>query len=62
MKVERDIEIGGEPFALLVTTQHGSVTARTAVHAQDFMRRIGGARFVRQGDVAEVGHLSSAMT
>lgn len=62
MKVDRDIEIGGEQFALLVTTQHGTVTARTAVHAQGFLRRIGGARFVRHGDVAEVGHLSSGMT
>ena len=62
MQVDRDIEIGGERFALLVTTHHGSVTARTAVHAQGFLRRIGGARFVGKGDVAEVGHLSSAMT
>jgi glutamate dehydrogenase/leucine dehydrogenase len=62
MKVDRDIEIGGERFALLVATQHGSITARTAVHAQGFRRRIGGARFVRQGDVAEVGHLASGMT
>ncbi len=62
MQVERDTRIGGERFALLVTTQHGTVTARTAVHAQGFLRRIGGARFVRRGDVAEVGHLASGMT
>jgi hypothetical protein len=62
MKVDRDINIGGERFALLVETQHGKITARTAVHAQGFRRRIGGARFVRDGDVAEVGHLASGMT
>jgi len=62
MKIERDIKIGDEHFALLVETQHGTITARTAVHAQGFLRRIGGARFVRQGDVAEVGHLASGMT
>ena len=48
MKVDRDIEIGGERFALLVETQHGSITARTAVHAQGFRRRIGGPFHARQ--------------
>ena len=62
MQVHRDIDIGGESFALLVETRHGSITARTAVHRQGFLRRIGGARFVRKGDVAEVGHLASGMT
>lgn len=60
--VHRDLEIGEDRFALLVETQHGSITARTAVHRQDFRRRVGGARFVRQGDVAEVGHLAAGMT
>ncbi len=62
MRIERDLEIGGERFALLVETRHGDVVARTAVHDQSFRRRIGGARFVRKGDVAEVGHLASGMT
>lgn len=63
MQVHHDIEIGGRRFALLVETEHaGGVVARTAVHRQDFRRRIGGARFVRRGDVREVAHLAAGMT
>ncbi|WP_420128205.1 hypothetical protein [Longimicrobium sp.] len=68
--MDRDIEIEGEPFALVVTTYHEAGTvARTAIHRQNFDRRIGGARFVpRPPDaaddfgLAEVGRLSCAMT
>lgn len=62
MNVHRDIDIGGQRFALLVETEHDGVVARTAVHRQDFRRRIGGARFVRHGDVQEVAHLAAGMT
>lgn len=63
VEIERDHVIGGERFAVVVKTEHdGGVVARTAVHRQDFDRRIGGARTVERGDEAEVGHLSSAMT
>lgn len=69
-RIDRDIEIEGEPFALVVTTYHEAGTvARTAIHRQNFVRRIGGARFVeRPSDadddygLAEVGRLSCAMT
>lgn len=69
-QVDRDIEIEGERFALVVTTHHeGPTVARTAIHRQSFARRIGGARFVpRPADagadygLAEVGRLSCAMT
>jgi glutamate dehydrogenase (NAD(P)+) len=55
--------IDGEPFAVVVESEHeGGVIARTAVHRQDFDRRIGGARTVTRGTEEEVGHLSSAMT
>lgn len=68
--IDRDIEIEGEPFALVVTTHHEAGTvARTAIHRQNFERRIGGARFVeRPSDadddygLAEVGRLSCAMS
>ncbi|MDB4949272.1 MAG: glutamate dehydrogenase [Gemmatimonadetes bacterium] len=64
----RDHPIGGKTFALVVQTQHGSSIATTAIHRQQFSRRIGGARFVPNGGtdprdhLAEVGHLASAMT
>jgi glutamate dehydrogenase (NAD(P)+) len=69
-RIDRDVVIGGEPFALVVTTYHESRTiARTAVHRQTFQRRIGGARFVPRPEdagedygLAEVGHLSCAMS
>ncbi|HEU4883054.1 MAG TPA: hypothetical protein VFT45_12430 [Longimicrobium sp.] len=69
-RVDRDIEIEGEPFALVVTTHHEAGTvARTAIHRQSFARRIGGARFVERPPdadddhgLAEVGRLSSAMS
>jgi len=55
--------IDGEPFALVVTTRHDDVVATTAIHRNDFRRRIGGARFVETtGGLSEVGHLSSTMT
>ncbi|MDJ0523392.1 MAG: Glu/Leu/Phe/Val dehydrogenase dimerization domain-containing protein [Planctomycetota bacterium] len=63
VSVKRSHVIGGETFAVVVETEHeGGVVARTAVHSQDFDRRIGGARTVMQGSESEVGHLSSAMT
>ena len=69
-RIEPDIEIEGEPFALVVTTHHEAGTvARTAIHRQNFERRIGGARFVERPPdadddygLAEVGRLSRAMT
>lgn len=69
-RIDRDIEIEGEPFALVVTTHHEAETvARTAIHRQNFERRIGGARFVERPPeadddygLAEVGRLSRAMT
>jgi glutamate dehydrogenase (NAD(P)+) len=69
-RIDRNINIEGEPFALVVTTHHeGPTVARTAIHRQNFERRIGGARFVPRPDgadedygLAEVGRLSSAMT
>ncbi|HEX9985838.1 MAG TPA: hypothetical protein VGF69_21440 [Thermoanaerobaculia bacterium] len=62
--IRRDITIDGELFALVVTTHHdGGVEATTAIHRQEFARRVGGARFVDQADgLTEVGHLSSTMT
>lgn len=62
VRIRRGEYIGGEQFALVVETTHGPITAITAVHRQRFDRRIGGARFVKRGNVAEVAHLSSAMT
>lgn len=69
-RIDRDIQIEGEPFSLVVTTHHEAGTiARTAIHRQNFSRRIGGARFVpRPPDanddygLSEVGRLSGAMT
>jgi glutamate dehydrogenase (NAD(P)+) len=60
---ERNIEIDGVQFALVVTTHHEGAIATTAVHRNDFPRHIGGARFVEEtGGLSEVGHLSSTMT
>jgi glutamate dehydrogenase (NAD(P)+) len=61
-RIKRGERIGGEKFALVVETTHGSVTATTAVHRQLFGRRIGGARFVEEGKIEEVGNLAKAMT
>lgn len=69
-RIDRDIIIEGEPFALVVTTEHEDGTvARTAIHRQHFARRIGGARFVVRPEgadadfgLAEVGRLSCGMT
>jgi len=65
----RDHVIDNEVFALVVQTRHGDTVATTAVHQQNFARRIGGARYVpapKGGGAAdglsEVGHLSSTMT
>lgn len=61
--VERNVTIDGEPFALIVTTHHEGAVATTAIHRHDFLRHIGGARFVEKvGGLSEVGHLSSTMT
>jgi glutamate dehydrogenase (NAD(P)+) len=60
---ERNLDIDGERFALVVTTHHDGAVATTAVHRNDFPRHIGGARFVEEtGGLSEVGHLSSTMT
>jgi glutamate dehydrogenase (NAD(P)+) len=60
---ERNIDIDGERFALVVTTHHDGAVATTAVHRNDFPRHIGGARFVEEtAGLSEVGHLSSTMT
>lgn len=69
-RIDHDIDIEGERFALVVTTEHeGGTVARTAIHKQSFARRIGGARFVPRPEgadddfgLAEVGHLASAMS
>jgi glutamate dehydrogenase (NAD(P)+) len=60
--VLRNHVIGTESFALVVQTEHGPITAITAVHQQKFIRRIGGIRFVTAGGLTEVGHLASCMT
>ncbi len=57
-----DIEIGGVGFRHLITTQHGSVTARTAIHTTNMPKRQGGVRFVERGSVEEVGHLAIGMS
>lgn len=62
VNVSRGCEIDNEKFALVVQTQHGPITATTAVHQQKFARRIGGVRFVTKGSLAEVGHLAKCMT
>jgi glutamate dehydrogenase (NAD(P)+) len=60
---ERNIEIDGELFALVVTTHHNGAVATTAIHRNDFPRHIGGARFVEEAlGLSQVGHLSSTMT
>jgi glutamate dehydrogenase (NAD(P)+) len=69
-RIDRDSVIKGERFALVVTTHHeGPTVARTAIHRQNFERRIGGVRFVPRpvdaGEdygLTEVGGLSSTMT
>ncbi|MEA2489600.1 MAG: glutamate dehydrogenase [Acidobacteriota bacterium] len=61
--IGRNVTIDGEPFALVVTTHHDGAVATTAVHTNDFERRIGGARFVESvSGPSEVGHLASTMT
>jgi len=70
--IRRDLMIGSEQFALVVQTvhDHGAAVATTAVHRQDFSRRIGGARFelwpddTRDPDtrLAEVADLARTMS
>lgn len=60
--IYRNREIGSERFALVVCTEHGPIKAITAVHRQQYARRIGGIRFVTAGSLTEVGHLASCMT
>ena len=57
-----DIEIGGVGFRHLITTRHGNVTARTAIHTTDMPKRQGGVRFVERGSVEEVAHLAIGMS
>lgn len=44
-----------------ITTQHGDITAITAVHDRIFTDRLGGVRFVQHGSVDEVIHLAAGM-
>ena len=60
--VRPDCEIEETRFKFVITTQHEGVEATTAIHTQDFERRIGGARFVDKGNLTEVARLSSTMT
>ncbi len=61
--VERNFQSDSEVFALVVETHHDGAIARTAIHRQDFPRRIGGARFVKNAPGwSEVCHLASTMT
>lgn len=62
-EIQKDVCINGETFSLFVRSSHrDGIVATTLVHRQDFLRRIGGARFVRMGTVEEVGHLAAGMT
>lgn len=68
-RIWREHAINGKTFALVVQTRHGDTIATTAVHEQNFSRRIGGVRCIlppKNGrtveGLAEVGHLSSTMT
>ena len=69
-QIVRDERIEGEIFKVRVetthdTAQYGTVRACTAVHSQQFARRIGGVRFVTgppPEDRVELGELASAMT
>jgi glutamate dehydrogenase (NAD(P)+) len=68
-RIYRNHDIDGEIFALVVQTRHGDTVATTAIHQQNFARRIGGVRCVlppKNGSASdaltEVGHLSSTMT
>ena len=45
----------------LTQTQHGDITAITAVHDQNFTHRLGGVRFVQRGSVDEVIRLAAGM-
>ncbi len=55
-----DIEIGGVGFRHLITTQHGSVTARTAIHTTNMPKRQGGVRFVECMREMSLGHTLNA--
>ena len=45
----------------ITKTQHGDITAITAVHDENFTHRLGGVRFVQRGSVDEVVHLAAGM-
>lgn len=62
MKHETEIEIGGTRFRHLITTIHGDVTIRTAIHTTRHPKRQGGVRFVEKGSVEEVAHLAIGMS
>lgn len=55
-------EIGSQSYALVVETETSTWRAMTAIHEQNFARRIGGLRMANDGSLQEVGHLASAMT
>ncbi len=70
MPTQRDVQINGETYKVVVETDHeteshGKVHACTAVHDQRFARRIGGVRFV-EGETpvgrTELGELAEGMT
>src|ERR1041384_4693234 len=60
--VSRNRQIDDQKFDLVVETKHGSVTAITAVHKQNFGSHIGGVRFVTDGTQEEVAHLAMCMS
>ena len=60
--VHSNFEIQGRRFAKYFRTEHGDAVAHTAVHTIFDGHSIGGSRFVLEGALAELGHLSAAMT
>lgn len=57
-----DIEVSGVGFRHIVTTRHGNISARTAIHTNSHQKRLGGVRFVERGSIEEVAHLAIGMT
>jgi glutamate dehydrogenase (NAD(P)+) len=62
IKHATDIEVDGVGFRHLITTRHGNITARTAIHRTQLPKRLGGVRFVEHGSVEEVCHLAIGMS
>jgi len=57
-----DVEIDGIGFRHLITSRHGNIIARTAIHTTNLPKRLGGVRFVDRGSVEEVAHLAVGMS